>query len=75
MPMMHVTNPGDILTFGKYKGRSVDDVMMRDIRYMQWAVQVGAITLSDDVAEDLHDAIDAAQDCHYDGDWWHWVEP
>lgn len=42
---------GDEIGFGKYKGKLIEDVIIDDPRYIEWAVDNTRINLSEDLME------------------------
>lgn len=40
---------GDAFTFGKYSGEALDDIIQRDAKYVQWALDEEIITLDDEL--------------------------
>lgn len=41
----------DRIEFGKYKGRTVDDVILSDPKYLTWAISEGVVELSNEAYE------------------------
>lgn len=44
-------NESTVLSFGKYKGLSVESVMEKDSQYLMWAESKGFLSFSDDLQE------------------------
>jgi len=45
------------LTFGKYKGRSLEDLMGEDPSYVQWLLEENVIGVSDEDEAEIEDWI------------------
>ena len=47
---------GDKLTFGKYRGLTVEEVLAKDAQYLQWAEEKNIIQFDDDLLEAISEA-------------------
>lgn len=46
------------LEFGQYKGRLVRDVMKFDAQYLLWAQEIGKITISPEILDEIKELAD-----------------
>ena len=47
----------DKLTFGKYKGMTVEEAIAKDAQYLQWAEERAIIELDDDALEAVTEGV------------------
>ena len=47
----------DKITFGRYRGMTVEEALKKDAQYLQWAEERGIIELDDDVLEAVTEGV------------------
>lgn len=51
-----VLKRSDVLTFGKYKGKTVDEILKLDLSYMTWASKnLEKLTFEESVLKEIED--------------------
>lgn len=62
-------NLGDVITFGKYSGKTVYDVLTEDVAYLEWLQdKTGRTDFSDDVKKTIREKVERSNKMLFGGD-------